>query len=145
MWRSSFCVKKFILQTCRLIASNFTIKQTPSQVFFDSILSPSPMLPLCFNLSPPPSNFEEPPLPPPPSACPQHLWETLLFVINFGYPLPLPQWCYFCMVPNSVFDSPKEFLFEKYDLQFFQNGFEPLSGFNLSKRSFLDWFFSFPM
>ena len=58
-------MKKFILQTCRLIASNFTIKQTPSQVFFDSILSPSPMLPLCFNLSPPPSNFEEPPLPPP--------------------------------------------------------------------------------
>ena len=34
---------------------------------------------------------------------------------------------------NSIFDSPKECLFEKYGLQLFQNGFESFSGFNLSK------------
>ena len=59
MWRSSFLVN---LQAFRLIAGNFTIKWTPSPVFFDSILS-CPMLPSCFDLSAPPSNFEEP-LPP---------------------------------------------------------------------------------
>ena len=47
------------LQTFRLVASNFTIKWTTSQVFFNSILSPS-MLPPCIDLGPP-SNFEEPP------------------------------------------------------------------------------------
>ena len=38
MRRSSFLVN---LQACRLIASNFTIKWTHSQVFFDCILNPS--------------------------------------------------------------------------------------------------------
>ena len=37
VWRSSFLVN---LQACRIIAGNFTIKWTPSQVFFDRILSP---------------------------------------------------------------------------------------------------------
>ena len=49
MWRSSFLVN---LQACRLIAGNFTIKWTPPQVFFDSILS-SPHAPLMFWLKPP--------------------------------------------------------------------------------------------
>ena len=40
------------------------------------------------------------------------------------------------MVPNSVFDSPKEFLFEKYDLQFFQNGFEPYQGLTYQNDPF---------
>ena len=34
---------------------------------------------------------------------------------------------------NAIFESPKECLFEKYDLQLFQNGFEFFTGFNLSK------------
>ena len=54
MWRSSFLIN---LQAYRLIAGNVTIKWTPSQTFFDSILSP-PMLPPCIDLSPL-SNFEE--------------------------------------------------------------------------------------
>ena len=49
MWRSSFLV---ILQACRLIASNFSIKWAPWQVFFNSILSP-PHAPPCMDLSPP--------------------------------------------------------------------------------------------
>ena len=65
MRRSSFLVN---LQACRLIAGNFTIKWTPSQVFFNRILS----LPPCIDLKPSPSNFEEPLLP-----CSQNLWETL--------------------------------------------------------------------
>ena len=36
MWKSLLLVN---LEACRFIASNFTIKWTPSQVFFDSILS----------------------------------------------------------------------------------------------------------
>ena len=36
VWRSSFLVN---LEDCRLIAGNFTIRWTPSQVFFDKILS----------------------------------------------------------------------------------------------------------
>ena len=40
------------MQACRLIASNFTIKWTPSQVFFGSI-SRLPILPPCIDLSPP--------------------------------------------------------------------------------------------
>ena len=78
MWRSSFLVN---LEACRLVAGNFTIKWTHSQVFFDSMLS-SLHAPLMLWLKPaPPSNFEEPP----PSigggtasSCSQHLWETLL-------------------------------------------------------------------
>ena len=54
MWRSSFLAN---LQSCRLIASNFAIKWTPSQVFFDSILSPPMLLPPCIDLSPPPIKF----------------------------------------------------------------------------------------
>ena len=46
MWRSSFLVN---LQACRLIAGNFTIKWTPSQVFFDNILSSPLMYSLCTN------------------------------------------------------------------------------------------------
>ena len=53
MWRSSFLVN---LQACRLIAGNFTIKWTPSQVFFDKILS-SPHAPLMFWLKPPSIKF----------------------------------------------------------------------------------------
>ena len=52
-WRSSFLVN---LEACRLIACNFFIKWTPSQVFFDSILSSPNALP-CFDLSPPPIKF----------------------------------------------------------------------------------------
>ena len=50
-------VKKFIFSKfAGLQAYNqqFTIKWTPSQVFFDSILRPPPMLPPCIDLSPPP-------------------------------------------------------------------------------------------
>ena len=53
MWRSLFLVH---LESCRLIGGNFTIKLTPSQVFFDSILS-SPHAPPCFDLSTPPIKF----------------------------------------------------------------------------------------
>ena len=63
------------LQACRLIARNFAIKWTPSQVFFDIILSP-PMLPPCIDFSPPP----HPILKSPPPPGPQHLWETLYMV-----------------------------------------------------------------
>ena len=51
-------------QACRLMPGNFTIKLTPSQVLFDSILSPPPphpMLPQGIDLNPPPSNFKEHP------------------------------------------------------------------------------------
>ena len=48
MWRSLFLVN---LQACRLITGNFTIKRTPSQVLFDSILTPPPMLPACIELT----------------------------------------------------------------------------------------------
>ena len=57
MWRSLFLVN---LQACRLIAGNFSIKWTPSQVFFDSVLSP-PMLPPCIDLSPPHQVLKSPP------------------------------------------------------------------------------------
>ena len=98
---SKICVKKFIfskfagLQACRLRAGNFTIKWTPSQLFFNSILS-SPHAPAIYWLKhpPSPSNSEEPPWsggPVPP--CSQHLWETLLMEIlcyqpwNNSFPL----------------------------------------------------------
>ena len=64
MWRSLFLVN---LQACRLIAGNFTNRWTPSQVFFNSVLSP-PCSPHVLTQAPP-LNFEEPP-------CSQHLWET---------------------------------------------------------------------
>ena len=54
VWRSSVLIT---LQACRFIAGNFTIKWTPSQVFFNIILSPPP----CIDLSPCPSKFEEAP------------------------------------------------------------------------------------
>ena len=40
------CVKLVNLQACRIIVDNFTNKRTPSQVFFDSILSPPHALPI---------------------------------------------------------------------------------------------------
>ena len=47
MWRSSFLVN---FQACRLIAGNFTNIRTPSQIFFNSILtSPLPISPRVFN------------------------------------------------------------------------------------------------
>ena len=61
-WRSSFLIN---LQTCRLLAGNFTNIWTPSQIVFNSILTPKPS-PSCIYLNP---------HPPPP--CSQHLWETL--------------------------------------------------------------------
>ena len=71
VWRSSFLVH---LHACRLIAGNFTMKWTPSQSFFNSILSPN-YAPPCIDLSPSPIKFwRAPPLPPP---CSQHLWEIL--------------------------------------------------------------------
>ena len=55
MWRKSFSIN---LEACRLIANNFTIKWTPSQVFFASILS-SPHAPPMFWLKiPPPPCFD---------------------------------------------------------------------------------------
>ena len=59
MWRSSFLVN---LQSCRLIASNFAIKWTPSQVFFDSILSPPCSSPHQILKSPPPQWGAQPPM-----------------------------------------------------------------------------------
>ena len=60
MW-SSLLVN---LQACRLIAGNFTMKWTPSQVFFGSILSPHafPM----YWLKPPPPHQILKSTPPPP-------------------------------------------------------------------------------
>ena len=65
VWRSSYLVN---LQACRLIVDNFTIKWTPSQVLFVSVLSPLHAPPIKF--------WRANPRPPPP--CSQHLWETLL-------------------------------------------------------------------
>ena len=65
VWRSSFLVN---LQAFRLIAGNFTIKWTPSLVFFYNILS-FPHAPLMFWLKPP-------------SPCLQNLWETFYFVLK---------------------------------------------------------------
>ena len=45
-------------------------------VILQQHFKPPPMLPPFLDLSPPPSNFEEPPLPP----YSQHLWETLFIV-----------------------------------------------------------------
>ena len=42
------------------------------------------------------------------------------------------------MVPNAIFDSLKECFFERYDLQRFQNSFEPFSGFKLYSAKSLD-------
>ena len=66
MWRSSFLVN---LQACRLTAGNFTNRWTPSQLFFNSILSHF-MLSPCIDSSLPPSNFEEPPMPSTPVGNP---------------------------------------------------------------------------
>ena len=57
MW-SSFLVN---LEACRLIAGNFFIKWTPSQVFFDSILS-SPLAPPMFWLKRPHQILRRPPM-----------------------------------------------------------------------------------
>ena len=72
MGRSSFLVNLEACTRLTIATGNFTIKWTPSQVFFDNILS-SPMLPPCFDLSPPPppQNYEEPP------HVGNNLWETL--------------------------------------------------------------------
>ena len=59
MWRSSFLVN---LQSCRLIASNFAIKWTPSQVFFDSLLSAPCSSPHQILKSPPPQWGAQPPM-----------------------------------------------------------------------------------
>ena len=56
MWRSSLLV---YLQAYRLIASNFTIKWTPSQVFFNSISSPH--APPMYWLKPPHHILKSPP------------------------------------------------------------------------------------
>ena len=58
VWRSSFLAN---LEACRLIASNFSIKWTPSQAVFDSILSSSHASLMFWFKPPPPSNFEDPP------------------------------------------------------------------------------------
>ena len=81
VWRSSFLVH---LHACRLIAGNFTMKWTPSQSFFNSILSPN-YAPPCIDLSPSPIKFwRAPPLPPPmfstPVRNPGAVWDTY---INF--------------------------------------------------------------
>ena len=49
VWRSSFLVN---LEACRLIAGNFTIRWTPSQVFFDKILSSAHAPPMFWLKSP---------------------------------------------------------------------------------------------
>ena len=74
MWGSSFLVH---LQAFRLMAGNFTIKWTPSQVFLDSILS-SLHAPLLFWLKPPSIRGGGSTAPP----CSQHLWKTLNFVLT---------------------------------------------------------------
>ena len=82
VWRSSFLVN---LEACRLIAGNFTIKWTPSHVFFDCILSSPHAPPMCWLKPPLLSNFEGgrgTALP-----CLQHLWETLNIVIYYWYML----------------------------------------------------------
>ena len=58
MWRSSFLVN---LEACRLIAGNFTIKWTPSKVFFDGILSSSHAPPM-FWLKPSHQILRSPPM-----------------------------------------------------------------------------------
>ena len=73
VWRSSFLAN---LEACRLIASNFSIKWTPSQAVFDSILSSSHASLMFWFKPPPPSNFEDPP----PRS--QHQWETLCGVVK---------------------------------------------------------------
>ena len=74
VWGSSFLVH---LQAFRLMAGNFTIKWTPSQVFLDSILS-SLHAPLLFWLKPPSIRGGGSTAPP----CSQHLWKTLNFVLT---------------------------------------------------------------
>ena len=54
------CVKLGNLQACRIIVGNFTNKRTPSQVFFDSILSPPHALPIHW-LNPPSQILTSPP------------------------------------------------------------------------------------
>ena len=68
MWRSSFLVN---LEGCRLIAGNFTIKWTTSQVLFNSILSSLHASPM-FWLKPSYQLLRSPP-----PSCSQLLWETL--------------------------------------------------------------------
>ena len=51
VWRSSFLVN---FQACSLIADNYTNRWTPSQIFFNSILSP-PCFPHVLTQAPPPS------------------------------------------------------------------------------------------
>ena len=76
VWRSSFLVN---FQACSLIADNYTNRWTPSQIFFNSILSP-PCFPhvLTQALPPlPPSNFEEPPHFSPPVGNPAYTHQAL--------------------------------------------------------------------
>ena len=63
VWRSSFLVH---LHAYRLIAGNLTMKWTPSQLFFDSILNPN-YAPPCIDLSPSPIKFWR--APPPLNTC----------------------------------------------------------------------------
>ena len=88
MWRSSFLVN---LQACRLITNNFTIKWTASQVFFSTILSLPPILPPCFELSPPP----------PPSSI--KFWRAPHYLTTCGKPwsfiMTKPQ-CSMCWLFN---------------------------------------------
>ena len=71
VWRSSFLAN---LEACRLIAGNFSIKWTPSQAVFGSILSSLHVSPM-FWLKPPHQILRTPP-------CSQHLWETLCGVVK---------------------------------------------------------------
>ena len=81
-------VKKFIsflvnFQAWKLIPNNFTIKWTPSQIFFDSILSPT-CSPYILTEAPPLHQI----LTSPPSS--QHLWETL----QTAHISCWEKWCY---------------------------------------------------
>ena len=67
VWRSSFLVN---FQACRLIGCNFTDRWTPSQVFFNTVLS-LPCSTHVFNQATPNQMLKSPP------PCSQHLWETL--------------------------------------------------------------------
>ena len=75
VWRSSFLAN---LEACRLIASNFSIKWTPSQAVFDSILSSSHASLMFWFSGGGGGGGEDPP--PPPRL--QHQWETLCGVVK---------------------------------------------------------------
>ena len=67
------CVKKFIFSKfggLQAYGWQLYYQMNSSTGIFQQHFKP-PMLPLCIDLSPLPSNFEEPP------PCSQHLWETL--------------------------------------------------------------------